>query len=91
MSTDPSTDHPIDQASAKAELSALQASLQAVMMRDAYLLGRQYRELNKRLTSGKPIDQGLGKLRNAIEKSCALVEQRRGGIFGVYEQAAGDE
>ncbi|BFM15230.1 ATP-dependent RNA helicase HrpA [Maricurvus nonylphenolicus] len=72
MSTDPS----IDKVTLNAELTALESSLQEVMMRDAYRLGRQYRELHKRFSSGKPIDQGLGKLRKAIEKSSALVEQR---------------
>ncbi len=62
------------------QLAALTPLLTQVMGRDRYRLQRQLHELSKSLHAEKPIEPGLVKLRQQIEQSCALVEQRRNAL-----------
>jgi ATP-dependent RNA helicase HrpA len=65
------------------QLNQLKPRLNDVMCRDSYRLRRQWRELGQRHKDGKPADQGLEKLTRAIDKSVALLEQRRACVPAV--------
>ncbi|MGH1373913.1 MAG: ATP-dependent RNA helicase HrpA [Cellvibrionaceae bacterium] len=61
-------------------LAQCQQQLDNVMGRDHFRLERQLNDLRQRLKAEKPIDKGLAKLQQAIERSTKLLAQRQAAV-----------
>ncbi|WP_407650423.1 ATP-dependent RNA helicase HrpA [Halomonas kalidii] len=62
--------------SAADDLQALRRGLDDAMLRDVPTLDRRLRGLARRLKEGKPVDRGLGQVREALERSQQAVARR---------------